>query len=142
MSCGRLFLMGGAMSLLLCRPAPACAQQFEEPDPCADKSGRLEASACWTREAERADQEMKETYDALLLKLPRRAADALKKAQKLWLDYRDAQLLLLFAVANPANVHNWDDSICVAIARRELARERTQALKRLAERRPDEACLL
>ncbi len=142
MRCGRLLLIAGTMGLLLYRPAPARAQQLEEPDPCADRTGRLEASACWTREAERADQEMKEAYDALLLKLPRRAADALKKAQKLWLEYRDAQLLLLFAVANPANVHNWDDAICVAIARRELARERTLALKRLAERRPDEACLL
>lgn len=139
MRCGLWFVVAGVLAL---RAAPARAQQTDEPDPCADVAGRVATSSCWTREAERADQEMRETYDALLLKLPRRAADTLKKAQKLWLDYREAQLALLFAIANPANVHSWDDSICSAIARRELALERTRALKRLGEKRPDEACPL
>ena len=55
---------------------------------------------------------------------------------------RDAHLALLYAIANPANVHNWDDAICAAIARRELALERTKLLRRLGEKRPDEACPL
>jgi uncharacterized protein YecT (DUF1311 family) len=142
MLCARLMLMAVGLGTLPFWAAPARAQQPDEPDPCADAPGRLETSKCWTREAERADQEMREAYDALLLKLPRRAAGALKKAQKLWLDDREAHLLLLYAIANPANVHDWDDATCAAIARRELALQRTRVLKRLGERRPDEACPL
>ncbi len=142
MRCARLMLMAVGLGTLPFWAAPARAQQPDEPDPCADAAGRLETSKCWTREAERADQEMREAYDTLLLKLPRRAADALKKAQKLWLDDREAHLLLLYAIANPANVHDWDDATCAAIARRELALQRTRVLKRLGEKRPDEACPL
>jgi uncharacterized protein YecT (DUF1311 family) len=125
------------------RPAAvATAQPAEEPDPCADVAGRAEVSSCWAREAERAEAEMRVAYEALLRKLTGRAADALRKAQKAWVDAREAQLALHFAIANPEGRHNWDDSICDAIARRELTRQRTQVLKRLARPAADDACLL
>lgn len=140
---GAVWVVAVAMgALLCCWTVPAQAQEREEPDPCADVAGRIAISGCWSREAERADLEMREAYDGLLLKLPPHAADALKKAQKLWLESRDAHLALLLAIANPSNLHRWEDSICNAIARRELSRERTRVLKRLAQPTRDEACPL
>ena len=142
MRCRAMFAVAGAIGALLVGAGSARAQERDEPDPCADVAGRMAAVACWAREAERADLEMREAYAALLVKLPPHAADALKKAQRLWLESRDAHLALLFAIANPSNTHRWEDSLCGAIARRELARERTQALKRLQQPSRDEACPL
>jgi uncharacterized protein YecT (DUF1311 family) len=138
----RTFLVVGAAALLMAWAAPARCQSSEEPDPCADAGGQIAATACWAREADRADVEMREAYNALLQKLTPRAAGALKKAQKLWLEARAAHLELLLAIANPSNEHRWQDSICLAIARRELARERTRELRRLLEPPPDQACPL
>ena len=128
-----LFLAGAARAQV---PAP------DEPDPCAETVGRSEASACWSREAERAELELREAYDALLRKLPSRAGDALRKSQKAWLDARDAQLALLYAIANPDNRHSWEHTICSTIARRELTRARVLVLKRLAEPAREEECPL
>jgi len=131
-----------ALALLGAATPAARAQQRDEPDPCAQAVGRIENSACWTREAEHADQEMRQVYDKLLLALPRPTAEALRKAQKAWQESRDAHLALLFLMANPSNVHRWEASICAAIARRELAVGRARALRRLAEPREDDACPL
>lgn len=126
----------------LAAAARAQAPALDEPDPCADTVGRSEASACWSREAERAELELREAYDALLKKLPARAGDALRKSQKAWLDARDAQLALLYAIANPDNRHSWEHTLCATIARRELTRARILALKRLADPARDEECPL
>jgi uncharacterized protein YecT (DUF1311 family) len=134
-----------AVSFLVLALAGAARAQVpapDEPDPCADAIGRSEASACWSRESERAELELREAYDALLKKLPSRAADALRKSQKAWLDARDAQLALLYAIANPDNRHSWEHTLCSTIARRELTRARVLVLKRLAEPAHDEECPL
>jgi uncharacterized protein YecT (DUF1311 family) len=130
------------VAAVLCLATTARAQQPDEVDPCADVAGRIDTSACWAREAERAESELHEALDALLAKLPSRAAEALRKDQKLWLESRDAHLALLFAIANPENRHRWEDAICAAIAKRELTRARTRVLKRLGEPGRDEACPL
>jgi uncharacterized protein YecT (DUF1311 family) len=122
--------------------ARAGAQEVQDPDPCADIAGASEQNQCWTKEAERADVEMKETLDALLAKLPPPAAAELKKAQKAWLEFRDAHLALLYAAANPKRIHRTEDLVCSQIARRELSRRRTRDLKRLLTPAADEACPL
>ena len=127
---------------LLSLAGTARAQQSEDLDPCGSAVGRADAGACWAREADGAEASMREVYDALLKKLPARAASALTKGQKLWLEARDAHLALLYAAANPKNRHSWEDSICSEIARRELTLQRTLALKRLAQPAQDEACPL
>lgn len=131
-----------AVVVLFSHAGTALAQQTEGPDPCDSVVGRADTGACWAREAENAEAGMREAYDALLKKLPPRAAAALTRAQKAWLEARDAHLALLHAAANPGNRHSWEDSICSAIARRELTLQRTRALKRLAEPAQDEACPL
>jgi uncharacterized protein YecT (DUF1311 family) len=131
-----LLVLGLAVEARAQLPAP------EEPDPCADTIGRSEASACWSREAERTELELREAYDALLKKLPARAGDALRKSQKAWLDARDAQLALLYTIANPDNRHSWQHTLCSTIARRELTRARVLVLRRLADPAHDEECPL
>jgi uncharacterized protein YecT (DUF1311 family) len=131
-----LLVLGFAAAARAQAPLP------DEPDPCAETAGRSEASACWSREAERAELELREAYDALLKKLPSRAADALRRSQKAWLDARGAQLALLYAIANPDNRHSWEHTLCSTIARRELTRARILVLKRLADPARDEECPL
>jgi uncharacterized protein YecT (DUF1311 family) len=131
-----------AVAVVLCLAGAAGAQQPDEPDPCADAIGKVDSGACWSREADRAEVEMRQLYDSLLQRLPGRAADALRKAQKAWLDARETQIVLLSAIANPTGRHRWEDSICAAIARRQITLQRTQVLRRLAQPAGDDACPL
>lgn len=131
-----------AASVVLSLAGAAHAQQLDDPDPCADAVGQVESGACWAREAERVELELRGAVEALAAKLPSRAADALRKDQKLWQESRDAHLALLYAIGNPGNRHRWEDSICAAIAKRELALARIVVLKRLGQPLRDQACPL
>jgi len=115
---------------------PLCAQQQEEPDPCAGATVQSDANTCWAREAERADDEMKQAYLALLQKLPSRLAENLKKAQKLWLEFRDAHVATLYGAPHPLTTYGPEYAMCLSIVRWELARDRTRELRRLL--RPEE----
>ena len=122
---------------------PAGTQVANEPDPCGDAASDGEQGACWNQEADKADLQMKEALDALLAKLPARGAAELKKAQKAWLEYREAHLTMLYTVDNPDGRRRVDGLTCAAIARRELALSRTRELKRLLKPpADDEICRL
>ncbi len=135
---------GIPLALVLCLGAigavPLRAQSADEPDPCADAVGGSEQNQCWVRQAEHADAEMKQALDALVAKLPSGAAGELKKAQKAWLDFREAHLAMLYTATNPKRVHSTDASICNTIARWQLARQRTREMRRLLTPAADEAC--
>jgi uncharacterized protein YecT (DUF1311 family) len=111
----------------------------EEPEPCAGTVRLGDANRCWAREAERAEAEMRQAYLTAVDKVPRHVADKLKKAQKLWLEFRDAEVATLFGEANPLGTYGPEYPMCVSIARWKLARARTSQLKRLLQ--PDEESL-
>jgi len=115
---------------------PLWALQEEEPDPCAAATRQSDANTCWAREAERADEEMKQVYLALLQKMPSQLAANLKKAQKLWLEFRDAHVATLYGARNPLTTYGPEYAMCLSIARWELAHARTRELRRLL--RPEE----
>ncbi len=115
----------------------AGTQAVDEPDPCADAVGSAEVSGCWSLQADKADMQMKEALDALLAKLPAKGAAEARKAQKAWLEYREAHLTMLYAIENADGTRRMDGLTCAAIARRQLAHARTRELKRLL--RPSEA---
>ena len=115
---------------------PGHAQSEEEPDPCAHIYGQIALTTCWAREAERADEEMKRTYLALLQKLPEPGSKSLEKAQKLWLEFREAHLGTLYGVDDPKAVFGRDYQLCTLISKVALTRGRTRELARLLE--PDE----
>jgi uncharacterized protein YecT (DUF1311 family) len=131
-----------AMGVALLGHLPVQAQGVDEPEPCGYTVRLGEANACWAREAERADVEMRRAYLTALAKLPSPAAEALKRAQKLWLEFRDAHLATLFGVPNPVATYGAEYPMCLSIARWRLTRDRTRELKRLLQRDEDDVCPL
>lgn len=138
---GRWAAAALACAALLAAGTPALAQAADEPDPCASAVGNSDVAGCWAREVERADARMGAALVSALAKLePHGAGGGLRRAQKAWLEFREAQLDLLQAVLNPGRVHRWADTICLAIARRQLTLERARALERLADPTGDGSC--
>ncbi len=120
---------------------PVRAQTVDEPEPCADTVRLGDTNKCWAQEAERADVEMRQVYLTAVEKLSRRAAENLKKAQKLWLEFRDAHTATLMGDEN-ALANGPEYSLCLSILRWRLARERTAELKRLLHPDDESMCPL
>ncbi len=125
-----------AVGIVVLGRGPVRAQGVDEPEPCADTVRLGDANKCWAREAERADSEMRQVYLTALEKLPHRAAENLKKAQKLWLDFREAHIATLLGDSNPFAAYGPEYPMCLSILRWRLARDRTAELRRLL--RPDD----
>ncbi len=115
-----------ALGLLLLGGARGQAQG-SEPDPCASAPTLGAVRQCWAVEVERADGEMREALAAALNGLPRARADALKKSQKAWLEFRDAQVRALYGETR----YDIELFTCALIARRQLTRARTAELQRM-----------
>ena len=109
--------------------APTGGQWFEEPDPCAHAYGR-DLTNCWAREVERSEDEMNALYRVLRERLPDRASKNLEKAQKLWLEFRDAHLKTQYGVESPVRTWGLDYPVCLSISRVTLNRARTRELRR------------
>ncbi len=118
-----LLLLGGAR-------LPA-----QEPglDPCASTVTSGQLRLCWAREVERANQEMRAAFTELLAAFPRSRADDLKKAQKLWVLFRDAHIHALYGERR----HDPERFTCSLIAERQLTRARTAELKRMLQESGD-----
>jgi uncharacterized protein YecT (DUF1311 family) len=133
--------MAVAASVLGLGVRPVRAQAVGEPAPCADTVTLGDTNKCWAREAERADLEMRQAYLAAVEKVSKRAADNLKKAQKLWLDFRDAHTSTVLGDEN-ALTYGPEYSVCLSILRWRLARQRTEELKKLLQPDDESMCPL
>jgi uncharacterized protein YecT (DUF1311 family) len=120
------------LGLLLIGAARLHAEQ-PEPDPCASTVTRGELRLCWAREVDRADTEMRQALEAVLAGFPRARLGDLKKAQKAWYDFRNAQLRALYG----GRQHDLELFTCSLIARVQLTRARTAALKRMLQEAAD-----
>ena len=132
----------GALAFILLGGAPNAAQEDAEPDPCAHVYGQGDLSACWAREAGRADKEMNQVYLVLRKTLPKRGAKSLEKAQKLWEEFREAHIGTLYGVEDPRATYGREYSMCLSISRTALTRARTRELRRLLERDDETVCPL
>ena len=130
-----------AVGVAVLSRGPVQAQGVEEPEPCANTVRLGDAGRCWAREAERADAEMKQVYLTAVEKLPHRAAESLKKAQKLWLEFREAHVATLLGDSNPLT-GGPEYAMCMSILRWRLARDRTAELKRLVHPDDESMCPL
>jgi uncharacterized protein YecT (DUF1311 family) len=130
--------VGVVVAVLVFGEAPVRAQSAAEPDPCAHAYGR-DLTDCWSREVERSEGEMNRVYHALQKRLPKRASKGLEKAQKLWLEFREAHLRTQYGVESPVGTWGLDYPICLSISRVALNRARTGELRRLLE--PDDETL-
>ncbi len=135
-------LAAGGVVVLVFASTTVRAQSGAEPDPCAHAYGQSDVSACWAREAERADEEMTQVYLALRKRLPKRAAKSLKKAQKLWEEFREAHIGTLYGVENPRATYGREYPICLSISRTAFTRARTRELRRLLEHDGETVCPL
>jgi uncharacterized protein YecT (DUF1311 family) len=127
-----------AIGTLVLARGPARAEEVDEPDPCRAAVRLGDVNRCWAREAERADSEMKQLFLTALEKLPHRTAENLKKAQKLWEDFRDAHIAVLMGDTKPLT-DGPDYTVCLSILKWRLARDRTEELRRILE--PDDESL-
>jgi uncharacterized protein YecT (DUF1311 family) len=131
-----------AVAALLCS-APLAASQDGEPDvDCANAMTQMEMNICAHRDYEAADtdlntaykksmasardmdEEFKETSEHLV-----GAVDALKRAQRAWIGYRDGQCELAGFEARGGSMEPMLVSSCLA----DLTRKRTEELKTLFE---------
>ena len=128
-------------ALVLARGA-ARAQERDEPDPCKDTKTLGDTARCWARESDHADSEMKQLYLTALEKLPHRGAENLKKAQKLWQDFREAHIATLLGDPNPVATYGPEYPMCLSILRWRLARDRTAELRRLLQPDDESVCPL
>jgi uncharacterized protein YecT (DUF1311 family) len=131
-----------AVGTLVLGSGRARAQEPDEPDPCKDTVRLGDANRCWAREAERADSDMRQLYLTILEKLPRRTVDNLKKAQKLWEDFREAHVSVLMGESNPLRTYGPEYPMCVSILRWRLARGRTEELRRILKPDNESMCPL
>jgi uncharacterized protein YecT (DUF1311 family) len=134
-------LVAVAIGALVLGRGAARAQEGDEPDPCKGTKTMGETAKCWGREADHADSDMKQTYLTLLEKLPHRSAENLKKAQKLWEDFRDAHVSVLMGGSNALS-DGPDYAVCLCIIRWRLARERMEELKRILKPDDESMCPL
>jgi uncharacterized protein YecT (DUF1311 family) len=130
-----------AIGALVLARGTARAQEGDEPAPCKDTKTMGDTAKCWAREADHADSEMKQLYLTAVEKLPHRGAENLKKAQKLWEDFRTAHITVLMGDSSPL-ADGPDYAVCVCILRWRLARARTQELKRILEPDDESMCPL
>ncbi len=136
----RLWVAIALGAVVLARGA-ARAQDGGEPDPCKGTRTMGDTAKCWAREADHADSEMKQLYLAAVEKLPHRSAENLKKAQKLWEDFRDAHISVLMGDSTVLS-DGPDYAVCLCILRRRLAQERTEELKRILKPDDESMCPL
>lgn len=134
----RVAVRVGLFVVFVCGAAPARAQSLEEPDPCRHAYGP-DLADCWAREVRRSEEEVNLLYRALRERLPKRASKSLEKAQKLWLEFRQAHLRTQYGIENPVRTWGLDYPICLSISRVTLNRARARELRRLLE--PDEETL-
>jgi uncharacterized protein YecT (DUF1311 family) len=57
---------------------------------CTDKQSDADIKSCLQQEYEKSDKELNVTYSQLMAKLDPEGKEMLKKAQKAWIQYRDA----------------------------------------------------
>ena len=118
---------------------PGRTQKRSAADPCASASTQLEMNECAGREYKKADAEMNKVYKALMAKRDLEGQGALREAQRLWLQFRDAHLQAIYPSSDPrayGSVH----PMCVAIILAQLTAERTKHLKRMLEPKEGDVC--
>jgi uncharacterized protein YecT (DUF1311 family) len=129
-----------ALSLLLCCTASADAQQ-PEPD-CRKAVTQMDLNICADQDYRAADAELNKTYRLAVAAMQATdkelgdidsayagALEALKKAQRAWIGYRDGQCELAGFEARGGSMGPMLVSGCLA----ELTRKRTAELKELME---------
>lgn len=69
-------------------------QHLTAPDaPCRNGGSEADRKKCFIEAGERADQALNETYKKILARLSSSEEESLRKAERLWIQFRDASCL-------------------------------------------------
>lgn len=117
-----------ALCLLVTAPRIG-AQKPSTPPDCLDTAQTQgELNDCAGGKARQADQKLNQTYQAVLKKYADKAEfiDHLRKAQRAWLTFRDAQLEMKFP---PGEESGSVEPMCYALYKADLTEQRSNELK-------------
>ncbi|TAA65025.1 lysozyme inhibitor LprI family protein [Shinella sp. JR1-6] len=131
-----------ATALLLLSAPMAAAQDGEPEVDCQNAQAQIEMNICAGRDYEAADEELNAAYKVTMAAARRMdeqaremgehyvgAVDALKRAQRAWIGYRDGQCELAGFEARGGSMEPMLVSGCLA----DLTRKRTAELKAVSE---------
>lgn len=131
-------LLGLLLACLAITPATVLAQDKLD---CANATTQLEMNQCAAKDFDAADKELNQTYQAILAKYKDDATFIanLRKAQRAWMAFRDAELDAKFPLAAGQSARIQYGSMypmCYLGAKAELTRQRTAQLKDLLKNGP------
>ena len=105
------------------------AQKSSKPPDCLDSAQTQgELNDCAGGKATQADQKLNQTYQAVLKKYADKAVfiDRLRKAQRAWVTFRDAQLEMKFP---PGEAAGSVEPMCYSLYKAELTEQRSNELR-------------
>jgi uncharacterized protein YecT (DUF1311 family) len=108
------------VALLLCVSASTWAA---EPD-CSNAPTQMAMNECVGKSLKAADQKLNESYRTLAGKISKDGAEHLKKTQRAWLAWRDAQCEFDTMGARDGSIHSMIQAMCVE----DLTKEQTARL--------------
>jgi len=108
---------------------------------CSKATNQHEMNACASKDFDTADKDLNQTYQAILAKYKDNDTFLanLRKAQKAWIAFRDAELDARFPLAagqSPNVEYGSMYSMCYFGAKAELTRQRTAQLKDMLKNGP------
>jgi uncharacterized protein YecT (DUF1311 family) len=120
--------------LLLCLMFPFGAFAGESQPSCYDSPSQPALNACAADESAKADKQLNQVWKAIQAKYKDQPTflEKLKTSQKLWLQFRDAEIAAHFPVGkgeDPATQYGSVYPMCVSQAQADLTRQRIQQLQ-------------
>jgi uncharacterized protein YecT (DUF1311 family) len=101
---------------------------------CNPEGNQAEMNQCAKEDFEKSDKALNETYGALVKKLEKQEGDVkpLRKAQRAWIAFRDAELDMMFACETEDMRVCWGSMYPLLYfgAKGDLTEERTEALQK------------
>jgi uncharacterized protein YecT (DUF1311 family) len=122
-------LMAGALFCLTALARPAAATELFGPDyaPCGDKSNTLAIVACVEAKAKAWDQRLNAAYTTLQQRISEGQREPLRAAQRLWVQYRDANCR--FYDAQDGTIRQIQAAECLRAMTQDRAIELEKAMK-------------
>jgi uncharacterized protein YecT (DUF1311 family) len=114
------FVHLGAALLLAVAASSSWAQQAE----CSNAPTQIAMDECIGKNLKAADQKLNETYRALLAKVSKDGAEQLRRAQRAWVGWRDAQCEFDNMSTRGGSIHSSMVAMCVE----HFTREQTKHL--------------
>jgi len=119
------FLFAGSL-LLLSQPWSAHSQHLTDKGaPCQEAAAPADRKQCFINAGEHADQELNATYKAIIAKLVEDDQASLRKAERLWIQYRDASC----KAESDLYEHEADLQLVYAACIEAMTREHTRSLQ-------------